>query len=249
MYFANDASDIYKENGGTVFQTFEIKLWVQLLGTLGFAVLGGLIGFLIGICAFHSKEHEQMMKSFKEHILKRKQDEKDQKSSPEAPKLNPLAAKLGLGIIRNNELLRKVTKVFEQEGYKVDEQLKEKIEQGDYRSLKQAEEKLLKWDLKYSERKGRKWLTMLAGVILLGIAGWFIMPLTMKLKHSLYNREGLASITEVKFGEVKMSEVLTYEVLIVAYDFRHHVPVMFTKYAATNPNTSQTMDVMIRDAA
>jgi Patatin-like phospholipase len=68
MYFANDASDIYKKHGKDVFQTFDIPFWVQLLGAIGFAVLGGLIGFFGGMCYFHNREHEKTMRSFKDYI-------------------------------------------------------------------------------------------------------------------------------------------------------------------------------------
>jgi hypothetical protein len=85
--------------------------------------------------------------------------------------------------------------------------------------LKKVEEKLHNWELKYSERKGKKWITLIVGVVLCGFGGWILMPLTNKIKHSLYNREGLEGVTTEKFGDTKISEVLTDEVMIVAYDF------------------------------
>jgi hypothetical protein len=131
----------------------------------------------------------------------------------------------------------RMTTMLKKEGRVVDKDLKETLAHGDYKSLKHAEEKLLKWDTEYRERKGRKWITMIIGTILFAIIGWIVMPLTNKLKHSLYDRRGLAGVTETKFGETRMNEVLTDEVMIVAYDFRNHVPVIFTKYAATQPDT------------
>ena len=35
--------------------------------------------------------------------------------------------------------------------------------------------------MKYRERKGRKWITMLAGMIVLGVTCWFLVPYTVKL--------------------------------------------------------------------
>jgi patatin-like phospholipase/acyl hydrolase len=90
---------------------------------------------------------------------------------------------------------------------------------------------------------------MLIGMVGFGVAGWIIIPLFYKLNHSLYNRQGLASVTEDKFGEVKIADVITDDIMIVAYDFRNHTPVIFTKYAATNQNTADKMNVFIRDAA
>lgn len=123
--------------------------------------------------------------------------------------------------------------MLSQEGRQVDDNLKDTLQHGNYKELKTAEQRLLRWDKKYRERKGRKWITMLVGFIAGGILGWLVMPLVNKLKHSLYDRRGLAGVTEAKFGETRMSEVLTPEIMIVAYDFRNHKPVLFTKYAAT----------------
>ena len=81
MYFANDASEIYKKHGKDVFQTFEMPLWVRLLGTVGCMVLGGLLGFAIGICLFHNKEHERTMKSFHDYIKSRKHAVKHQEET------------------------------------------------------------------------------------------------------------------------------------------------------------------------
>ena len=115
--------------------------------------------------------------------------------------------------------------------------------------MKHAEERIIRYDEIYREKKGRKWITMLIGIFVVGILGWFAMPLVNMMRHSFYNREGIARVTEDKFGVTRISEVITDEVMIVTYDFRHHVPVIFTKYAATNPDTAGKMNVMIRDAA
>jgi hypothetical protein len=71
--------------------------------------------------------------------------------------------------------------MLEKEGYDLSPELRQEIESGDYKSLRHAEEKLFKWDMKYREKKGRKWITMLAGMIVFGITGWFVIPYTNKL--------------------------------------------------------------------
>ena len=53
-------------------------------------------------------------------------------------------------------------------------------------------------------------------------------------------------MTTEQFGNVKIDEILTEEIMIVTYDFKNHIPVIFTKYEAKrNPK----MNVFIRDAA
>lgn len=71
-FYADDAAKIYATHGSDVFQTFEIPLWVQLFGTAGCVIFGGFLGWLIGICLFHNREHEKTMNSFHEYIKSRK---------------------------------------------------------------------------------------------------------------------------------------------------------------------------------
>jgi hypothetical protein len=84
----------------------------------------------------------------------------------------------------------------------------------------------------YHEKKGRKWITMLIGIFAFAILGWILLPLIKKLTNSLYDRTGLESVTIEQFGDVRIADVLTEEVMIVTYDFAGQKPVIFTKYAA-----------------
>lgn len=87
---------------------------------------------------------------------------------------------------------------------------------------------------------------MLIGIFVVGLAGWFVLPLFKKLTNSLYDRTGLEKVTTEQFGDARISDVLTEDVMIVTYDFKGQKPVIFTKYAAKNdPNMNQ----FIRDAA
>jgi hypothetical protein len=72
-FWASNASNIYKNNGAMVFKTFDLPLWVRFLGTIGLTIIGGLLGFCIGVKLYHNKEHEKSMQSFNEYIKKRKE--------------------------------------------------------------------------------------------------------------------------------------------------------------------------------
>ncbi len=109
-----------------------------------------------------------------------------------------------------------------------------------------AEKELFKNDLKYRERKGRKWITMLIGIFVFGLIGWIVLPLFKKLTNSLYDRTGLEKVTTEQFGDVRIADVLTEDIMIVTYDFAGQKPVIFTKYAAKN---DPKMNQYIRDAA
>ena len=117
---------------------------------------------------------------------------------------------------------------------------------GDKKDLQDAEKVLLEKDLEYRERTGRKYITMLLGLFLFAPIGWFSMPLVQLVQNSLYDRTGLEGVTIQQFGNAKITDILTEEVMIVTYDFSNHNPVIFTKYAA---NKDSKMNVFIRDAA
>jgi hypothetical protein len=61
--------------------------------------------------------------------------------------------------------------------------------------LARAEKLMFQNDLKYRERKGRKYITMLIGLFALGLGGWIGLPLIKKLSNSLYDRTGLEKVT------------------------------------------------------
>jgi len=41
----------------------------------------------------------------------------------------------------------------------------------------EAEDKLFEEEVKYRERKGRKWITLILGAVIFGVVGYFLMPL------------------------------------------------------------------------
>ena len=63
-FWAEDAIKIYTERGGDVFQTFGISNTARLLGTLIFALLGGALGYCIGIKIYTNTEHEDTIRAF-----------------------------------------------------------------------------------------------------------------------------------------------------------------------------------------
>jgi hypothetical protein len=82
-----------------------------------------------------------------------------------------------------------------------------------------AEEKILDEEVKYRERKGRKWITMLIGAVVLGVLGYFLMPSIYQLTKSSYDRSGIEKICDEMFGNVRIQDALTPEVNIVAYEY------------------------------
>jgi hypothetical protein len=57
-----------------------------------------------------------------------------------------------------------------------EEEMKHKIEVGSADIVKDLEEKILAKELRYREKKGRKWITMLVGLLIGVFLGFFGMP-------------------------------------------------------------------------
>lgn len=89
---------------------------------------------------------------------------------------------------------------------------------------------------------------MLITMIVVGVIGYFLMPTLYSLTHASYDRRGVEEIVSANFGNnTKLTEALTEEVLITAYEYNSHEPRIFTKYTAkVQPDI---YDVTLTDAA
>jgi len=90
---------------------------------------------------------------------------------------------------------QKIKTLLENEDDKKISEIKRELESDDVRQLQVAERQLFNKDLEYRERKGRKYITMLIGIFVLGLGGWLVLPLVKKLTNSLYDRTGLEEVT------------------------------------------------------
>lgn len=86
--------------------------------------------------------------------------------------------------------------------------------------------------MRYREKRGRKWIVMVIFTLLIGIAGWFIMPNLYMLTKSSYDRRGIEKICEEMFGDVRLENVITKDVNIVAFDYNSFEPRIFSKTTA-----------------
>lgn len=77
-------------------------------------------------------------------------------------------------------------------------------------------------ELRYREKKGRKWIALIIGAVLFGVIGFFLMPTIYQLTKSSYDRSGIEGICNEMFGDVKIEDALTKEVNIIAYDYNSH---------------------------
>lgn len=171
-FFAEEAIKVYKDNGSVVFKKFTYSLTTLIIGIVGFALLGALIGYNIGVKLYTNPRHEDAMLSFHAYIKQRKDQCKGKDNNMDL--LTQLKNSLILRLldIDNGAYLQKV------------------IETGNLDEIHGAEEQLTKSDFEYREKKGRKWIFMLAGIILFGLFGWWVVPKVQQLSHSSYDRSG-----------------------------------------------------------
>ena len=84
--------------------------------------------------------------------------------------------------------------------------------------------------LKYMENVPKKWFVFGFGIFVGIVMGSFLPFLYTKLTNASYNRAGLDGIMKNLLGEYHIKDVLSDEVLIVAYDYNSQEPRFFSKY-------------------
>lgn len=57
-----------------------------------------------------------------------------------------------------------------------EEELRKTIDEGNISTVIEVEEKLFESELKYREKKGRKWISLIVGAIIGGGVGFILMP-------------------------------------------------------------------------
>lgn len=99
----------------------------------------------------------------------------------------------------------------------------------------------------YIEKRGRKWIVTLVGV-LIGITLALTVPaIWSKLSNSLYDRDSIEAVLSELAGDSKVSEATTHEIMLVSYNFNTQQPHLYSKYyAKINPGY---MDVTMAKAA
>ncbi len=113
--------------------------------------------------------------------------------------------------------------------------------------MNEAEEKILDEEVKYRERKGRKWITLILGAAIGAVLGYLLTPAIYSLTKSSYDRSGIEKICDEMFGDVMLKDALTKEVNIVSYEYNKQQPRIFSKF--TSQRDANTFDVSISDAS
>ena len=95
----------------------------------------------------------------------------------------------------------------------------ERIRNADDSEIAKIEDYVLKEETQYHSKVGRKWIFVAIFPILFGVVGFFLIPKIYGLFHSQFSRSGIERVTKEYFGEVMLSEAITDELMIVAYEY------------------------------
>eukprot|EP00347_Sterkiella_histriomuscorum_P004105 403361733 len=211
-FFAQKAIEVYTEMAPIVFTKFKMTLKSRMIGTACFLAFGLLVGFLIGVKMYHNTGFEENIKVLKMMVKTRKRSIKGKEEK---------------------NMSQMLAQSFEKKVLDGDsELLKNQIQEGTLSVVQNAEDKIFNEELKYMEKKGRKWIVMLIGGIIMAFLGWVLMPKFFSLTKSSYDRRGIESICNEMFGNIRIQDALTKEVNIVAYEYNSHQPRVFSKFSS-----------------
>lgn len=74
-------------------------------------------------------------------------------------------------------------------------------------------------DRSYREKLGRKWIISIVVGIVVGLSGILATPTIFGFSKSSYDRAGVDSIADSRYGNTSVTEAITSEILIVSYDY------------------------------
>lgn len=215
-FFAQKAIEVYTEMAPVVFTKFQMSTSFRVIGLSCFTVFGLLVGFYTGIRVYHNRQFEENIKVLKMMVKTRKRSIKGKDHGEKKSLQDAVAKSLQQQVMQDKE----------------SELLKNQIEDGSLSVVQDAEDKIFNEEMKYNEKKGRKWIVMLVGGVIGFIVGWLLVPLIFSLTKSSYDRSGIESICNEMFGNVKIQDALTKEVNIIAYEYNTHQPRIFSKFTA-----------------
>ena len=96
--------------------------------------------------------------------------------------------------------------------------------------FKEARAVLRKAKTSYEKNRYKKWVVTLLGVLIGSILGLAIPGIHTILTNSLYERKAIEGLMEELIGGKNISEAMTDELLIVAYDYNSKQPRLYSKH-------------------
>ena len=108
--------------------------------------------------------------------------------------------------------------------------IREKFNKDSNELIKEMQKTLKQSKDDYYRQQPRKWIVFVAFIFLGFLISEFIPALIYKLAHSKYSRASLDNIMQEYLGAANIKDVISDEVLVVAYDYNSQQPRFFSKY-------------------
>ena len=106
--------------------------------------------------------------------------------------------------------------------------------------------KMIEAKLNYAKGRPKKWVVTFVFVLLGFFIGGFLPWITNLLSNSLYDRKNIDKIMMDYLGAEKFDNILTDELLVVAFEYNQQEPRFFSRYFShQNP---AKYDVIIGEA-
>lgn len=107
----------------------------------------------------------------------------------------------------------------------------------DKKTLNDAEQQLEQARNSYMRKRSCKWVVLTSFIFLGLVISYGIPAIMFKLQSARYNRRKLEMLMEECLGEAYITDAITDEILIVAYDYNSQEPRFYSKfYAQLDPN-------------
>jgi patatin-like phospholipase/acyl hydrolase len=87
-------------------------------------------------------------------------------------------------------------------------------------------------ELKFKENKNKKWIFVVIGLIIGGVIGYLLPVAVYKLTYSVFDRKGADALFKEYFGDLKVKDAITKEVMIIAFSYNMMQPRFYSKFQA-----------------
>lgn len=190
-----------------MFKHTSINYGLVIVSIIASTLIGGFLGFRWGVRIFADPEIEILHHKMREYIRSCKKAAKASKEDKSSYMLDTL----GFGLKSKYDLYFKKIRNGQE--------IKDKCDSKDYWKIKDAERILWESETKYRESKSKKWIIMSLGLVIGGLLGYFVPVGIYKITRSTYDRTQIDDIINKLFGQNRVEDALTDELLTIAYSF------------------------------
>jgi len=214
--------------------------WSALWFTV-FLVALTAVGFYVGRTTYDNPEVIKSFKDLRETISNVKREKKNKpakhlKNGDDAPKNNSVEEGMKSALLAS--VKEKKEKILSD---KSEKQLGKKLQGIDFKRIlhdgikehvAETTASLGEAEKKYNENRSMKWVVTIIFFLIGCTLGYEVPKITNMLSSSKYSRTNLDALMKTLLGEYGFNDIVTQELLVVAYEYNSQEPRFFSKYFA-----------------